>query len=262
MADKDFTVKNGLVVNTSFSANSSGVYFSNVLLANSTQVNAATFTGTANNVSFVGTVSAANVVSNAQLSANLGNYQTTAGLSANVAVLAANNTSFVGTVSAANVVSNAQLSANLGNYQTTAGLNANIASYLPTYAGNINAVSIVNSSSFTIGSSWSANSTKVVFGTTVGLQANGSVGTANQALFSNGTTVYWANVTGGAGYYKGNQGAAGSASNANNIFRINANTISNNITISAGENATATGPLDISSGFTLTVDSGGYAVIV
>jgi hypothetical protein len=269
LANKDFTVKNGLVVNTAFSANSSGVYFSNVLLANSTQVNAATFTGTANNVSFVGTVSAVNVVSNAQLSANLGNYvtttnltnnlsnyQTTAGLSANVATLTANNTSFVGSVSAANVVSNAQLSANLGNYQTTSGLNANIASYLPTYSG------VVNGATFSVGSSWTANTTRVVFGTTVGLQANGSVGTANQALFSNGTTVYWANVTGGAGYYKGNQGAAGSASNANNLFRINANTISNNITISAGENATATGPLDISSGFTLTVDSGGYAVIV
>ena len=40
---------------------------------------------TANNTSFVGTVSAANVVSNNQLSSNLANYQTTAGLSANIA---------------------------------------------------------------------------------------------------------------------------------------------------------------------------------
>lgn len=54
-------------------------------------------------------------------------YQTTAGLSANVAKLSANNTSFVGTVSAANVVSNSQLSSNLANYQTTAGLSANVA---------------------------------------------------------------------------------------------------------------------------------------
>lgn len=256
MPDKDFTVKNGLVVNTAFSANSSGVYFSNVLLANSTQVNATTFTGTANNTSFVGSVSAANVVSNAQLSSNLANYQTTAGLSANVAALTANNTSFVGSVSAANVVSNAQLSANLGNYQTTAGLNANIASYLPTYSG------VVNGATFSVGSSWTANSTRVVFGTSVGIQANGSIGSANQALFSNGTTVYWANVTGGAGYYKGNQGAAGSASNANNIFRINANTISNNITISTGENASATGPLSVAEGFTFTVDTDGRAVII
>lgn len=149
------------------------------------------------------------------------------------------------------------------SYQLTgASLNSNIASYLPTYPGNINTVATVNATTFSIGSSWTANSTKVVFGSTVGLEANGSIGSANQALFSNGTTVYWANVTGGAGYYKGNQGAAGSASNANNIFRVNANTISNNITISAGENASATGPLDVATGFTLTIDSGGTAVIL
>lgn len=296
MADKNFVVKNGIVVNTAFSANSLGIYYSNVLLANSTQVNATTFTGTSNNTSFVGSVSAANVVSNAQLSANLSNYQTSAGLSANVATLTANNTSFVGTVSAANVVSNAQLSANLSNYQTTAGLSANVATLtanntsfvgsvsaanvvsnaqlsanlsnytttagLSSYSGNINAVATVNASTFQVGSSWSANSTRVVFGTTVGLQANGSVGSANQALFSNGTSVYWANVVGGAGYYKGNQGAAGSPSNANNIFRINANTISNNITISAGENALTTGPINVDTGFTLTIDTGGIAVII
>jgi D-arabinose 5-phosphate isomerase GutQ len=49
---------------------------------------------TANSASFVGSLSAANVVSNAQLSANLANYQTTAGLTANVATRTANNTSF------------------------------------------------------------------------------------------------------------------------------------------------------------------------
>lgn len=113
-----------------------------------------------------------------------------------------------------------------------------------------------------VNTAFSANSTRVVLGTTIGLQANGSIGSANQVLFSNGTTVYWANVSGGAGYYKGNDGAAGSASGANNLFRINANTISNNITISSGENASATGPLDVATGFTLTIESGGTAVIL
>jgi len=120
---------------------------------------------TSNNTSFVGTVTAANVVSNAQLQANLLNYtpnttvystfaqntaiyayaasnayvnstfQTIAGLASNVATLTSNNTNFVGTVSAANVVSNTQLQSNLAGYQTTSGLNANIAAYLPTYTG-------------------------------------------------------------------------------------------------------------------------------
>jgi hypothetical protein len=262
VADKDFVVKNGIVVNTAFSANSSGIYYSNTLLANSTQVNATTFTGTSNNTSFVGSVSAANVVSNAQLSANLSNYQTSAGLSANVATLTANNTSFVGTVSAANVVSNAQLSANLSNYQTTTGLNANIASYLPTYSGNINAVATVNAATHSVGTSWSANSTRVVFGTSVGIQANGSIGSANQVLYSNGTTVYWANVTGGTSYTKGNNGAVGDPSNANNLFRINSNTQSNNITIADGENALAAGPISITPGYSLIVQTGGRAIIV
>ena len=82
---------------------------------------------TANNTLFVGTVSAANVVSNAQLISNLANYQTSVGMAANVTTLTANTTLFVGTVSAANVVSNAQLIANLANYQTSVGLAANIA---------------------------------------------------------------------------------------------------------------------------------------
>ena len=46
---------------------------------------------TANNTSFVGTTSAANVVSNTQLQSNLANYQTTAGLSSNVATLTSND---------------------------------------------------------------------------------------------------------------------------------------------------------------------------
>ena len=43
MADKDFVVKNGIVVNTAFSANSSGI-FSNNFTSNSTGV----YTGVVN----------------------------------------------------------------------------------------------------------------------------------------------------------------------------------------------------------------------
>ena len=87
------------------------------------------------------------VVNTSQLSANLANYQTLAGLSANVATKTANNTSFVGTVSAANVVSNAQLSANLANYQTTAGLSANVATLTAnntSFVGTVSAANVVS----------------------------------------------------------------------------------------------------------------------
>ena len=100
-----------VLANTGIVANSTGTFVN------------ATYIGTisSNNASFLGGIAAASYVNSAQLSANLSNYQTTAGLSANVATLTANNTSFVGSVTAANVVSNAQLSGNLANYAALSG---------------------------------------------------------------------------------------------------------------------------------------------
>lgn len=54
---------------------------------------------------------------------------------------------------------------------------------------------IVNAATFSVGSSITANSSEFVIGTAVGVQANGSLGTAGQVLTSNATTVYWANVS-------------------------------------------------------------------
>ena len=100
-----------VLANTGIVANSTGTFVN------------ATYIGTisSNNASFLGGIAAASYVNSAQLSANLSNYQTTAGLSDNVATLTANNTSFVGSVTAANVVSNAQLSGNLANYAALSG---------------------------------------------------------------------------------------------------------------------------------------------
>jgi len=46
------------------------------------------------------------------------------------------------------------------------------------------------------------------------------------------------------------------------IFRINEQTLSTNTTIDADENASATGPLAVASGVTLTVTAGGNLSIV
>jgi len=46
------------------------------------------------------------------------------------------------------------------------------------------------------------------------------------------------------------------------IFRVNAQTLSSNTTIDADENASATGPLAVASGVTITVTSGGNLSIV
>ena len=49
---------------------------------------------------------------------------------------------------------------------------------------------------------------------------------------------------------------------AGDIFRVNEQELNTNTTIDADENASATGPLAIASGVTLTVTSGGNLSIV
>lgn len=176
----------------------SNVYANNIVAANlyGTIQTASQPNITANNTSFVGSVSAANVVSNNQLSSNLANYQTTAGLSANVATLTANNTSFVGSVSAANVVSNAQLSSNLSNYQTTAGLSANVATLTAnntSYVGTVTAANVVSNAQLSANLANYTNTAGLsAYQTTAGLSANVATLTANNTSFVG--TVSAANV--------------------------------------------------------------------
>lgn len=173
-------------------------YYLNGIIAASYQLNstlsANVATLTANNTSFVGSVAAANVVSNTQLSANLANYQTSAGLASNVATLTANNTSFVGSVAAANVVSNTQLSSNLANYLTISGVSSNVARVTAnnsTFAfgkteGNLN----VNNALYTN----SSFSNSFTVGTSVYFVSNGNVGFGNDSpastLTVNGTIEF------------------------------------------------------------------------
>ena len=64
----------------------------------------------------------------------------------------------------------------------------------------------------------------------------------------------------GGGLFKGENGEVGSS--AGDIFRVNEQTLNTSVTIDADENASATGPLSIASGVTLTVTSGGNLTIV
>ena len=84
---------------------------------------------------------------------------------------------------------------------------------------------------------------------------------ANGAFFLNANGS-WSVVSSGGGYYKGNAGAVGDPTNIQNLFRINANTMTANVTIAAGENAQVTGPLTIANGAVLTIDSGGRVAII
>jgi len=71
------------------------------------------------------------------------------------------------------------------------------------------------------------------------------------------------NVALGAGYYIGKDGTvAGSSSGRDNLFRVNLNATTGNVTIAANNNASTTGPLTIANGTTLTITSTGRLAII
>jgi hypothetical protein len=231
-----------VIANTGIVSNSSGVFVNSAYITSITGVDLSGYQTTAglsanvakltaNNTSFVGDISAANVVSNSQLSANLANYalnntltfyQTTSGLSANVGTLTSNNTLYVGTVAAVNVVSNSQLQSNLANYQTTAGMvnyqtTAGMSSNVVTltanntnYVGTVHYANVVSNAQLqanlanyvttTVGGTY-VNSTQLTanlanYQTTAGLPANVATLTANNTYFVG--TVHYANVVSNA----------------------------------------------------------------
>lgn len=158
-------------INATSTVNASAYYSGTLLVANSSVINA----------THLGGLAAAD-------------YQTEAGLSANVATLTSNNTSFVGSVSAANVVSNSQLQSNLANYQTTAGLSANVATLTSNNATNLGGIAASNYARTDVAEDFGALVTfNANAALTKSLSANGEYGSAGQVLTSGGTgNVYWA----------------------------------------------------------------------
>ena len=65
------------------------------------------------------------------------------------------------------------------------------------------------------------------------------------------------------GYFLNKDGtASANASDKDKMFRVNANTTTGNITLAASDNASATGPITIGNGFTITISSGGRLAII
>ena len=68
---------------------------------------------------------------------------------------------------------------------------------------------------------------------------------------------------GAAGYYIGKDGTVGGNSGGrDNLFRVNLNATTGNVTIAANNNASVTGPLTIGNGTTLTIASTGRLAII
>ena len=82
--------------------------------------------------------------------------------------------------------------------------------------------------------------------------------TTNEFEGYSGASPAWGGIGSGAGYFKGDNGTTGSS--AGDIFRINELALDANVTITSTENASATGPLTVSSSYTLTVE--GTLVII
>ena len=72
-----------------------------------------------------------------------------------------------------------------------------------------------------------------------------------------------ADVSLGAGYYIGKDGiVAGNSSGRDNLFRVNTNATTGNVTIAANNNASVVGPLTIGNGTTITITSTGRLAII
>jgi hypothetical protein len=79
------------------------------------------------------------------------------------------------------------------------------------------------------------------------------VGSTGQVLTVSGGIPAWATPSGGGQYF-------GSA--AIKAIAYNANSIAENVTVTTGNNGLSAGPITISSGFTVTVQTGAVWVIV
>jgi len=229
---------------------------------NGTVINSTFFAATANSATYLGSLSATDVVSNSSLSARV------ATLTSNNATfafgklenqIAANSATFLGTLQVTDLVSNSSLSGRV------AGLAANSA----TFHGGLLVTDLVSNSSlsgrvstltanaatFLNGPPLRANSTQIVITSNIPVTANSSNGTAGQVLTSNGTGVYWANSTAGAS-------AVGTGAGTDSVFFINGQTVNSSYTTAATQNYMSSGPIAINNPAVVTIADGSRWAIV
>lgn len=232
MTPNNFRVKSGLTVGTTISGGNTSI--TGFVNATST-VNAAglavgtAFVANTTGAYHTGTINAAALSVGSSFVANsTGVFQTGA----------INATSFTTTNFSANSTLVNAVAINLSGQVNTATLyattSANIAGVVQANSTGIWTTGTANASTLSVGTAFVANTTRVVIGTSTGLQANGGIGTAGQTLHSNGTTVYWAADDG-----------ITSIATANGL---------------SGGTITSTGTLGVVTGSTLTVNTTGIHV--
>ena len=158
-------------------------------------------------------------------------------------------------VSAA-IADDAVVTASIADDAITSALIADDAVVSAAIADNAVTTALINDDAVTLAKMAGLARGKIIYGDSSGNPAALAVGSANYVLKSDGTDVAWAAASaGGAGYFLGNSsGATGDTTNGlTDIFRVNNAALATSCTIAASTNASATGPLTVNSGVTVTV---------
>lgn len=94
---------------------------------------------------------------------------------------------------------------------------------------------------------------------------NGQIFSSNSRtwIFNTAANAWLASTsTGAGGYFVGNNGEVGASQGLGDIFRLHSNTLSFNVSINSGNNAIAAGPITITTGRVLTINTGARVSIV